>query len=298
MSRLPLSTRKIVKLVGEVKSQAGEPGRLLVVGKESVSVTGVGDALAQGAPAGARDYMVETAVFDGGGMGAIRPAGAAVVIAVAPTSELSSEWLKSGLTELAAAGAPLVLVLSRAPGVEVSLPAAGIGPKRVVSIAPDGRIPADVLVEAVVEAAGDNAVALAAQLPSLRQATCRHLIRRSARQNGLIGVLFFLPGTDMPVMTLNEARLVLRIAAAYGEDIGTERALEFLSVVGGGFGFRAVARLALNLLPGPAWVIKGGVAYGGTMAVGSAAIAYFEGPVRMTPSRLAPLLEKIKKLKG
>ena len=302
MSRLPLKPLKIAKVVGEVKAQAGEPGRVLVVGKEAGGVSSVGEVLGQGAAPAVSRNMVQTAVFDGDGMASMRAGGAAVVIVVAPTSELTSQWLRTGLAQLAAGGARLVLVLSRAPGVEVSLPAAGIGPKQVVCIAPDGRLPAEVLAEAVVEAAGDVAVALAAQLPSLREASCRQLIRRTARQNGLIGALFFIPGTDMPVMTLNEARLVLRIAAIYGEDIGTERALEILSVVGGGFGFRAVARQALDLLPGPGWVIKSGVAYGGTVAVGRAAIAYFEGPVRMTPTRLSPylspLLEKIKKLKS
>ncbi|MEK7817631.1 MAG: hypothetical protein AAB281_05185, partial [Actinomycetota bacterium] len=215
MPILPLKPLKVAKLVGEVRSQAGEQARLLVVGQDAVSVSDVSDALAHGVPAGIRDYLVETAVFNGGGMRAISPAGAAVVIVVASTSELSSDWLKRGLADLADGGAQLVLVLSRAPGIEVSFPSAGIGPKRVVSIAPDGRLPADVLAEAVADAAGDNAVAVAGQLPSLRQSTCRQLIRRVARQNGLIGFLFFLPGTDMPVMTLNEARMVLRIAAAY-----------------------------------------------------------------------------------
>lgn len=301
MPILPLKPLKVAKLVGEVRSQADEPGRLLVVGEDTGSVKGVGDTLGQGAAAAAR-HLVQTAVFDGSGMASIRADGADVVIVVAPTGELTSQWLRTGLTQLAASGSRLVLVLSRAPGVEVSVPAAGIGPKQVVCIAPDGRLPTEVLAEAVVEAAGDDAVALAAKLPSLREASCRQVIRRTARQNSLIGALFFLPGTDMPVMTLNEARMVLRIAASYGEDIGTERALEILSVVGGGFGFRAIARQALNLLPGPSWVIKSGVAYGGTVAVGRAAMAYFEGPVRMTPSRLSPylspLLEKIKQLKN
>lgn len=298
MPRLPLSPRKVVSLVGEVRSLAGEPGRLLVAGTDPAYVSAVRDALTGGAAADAAGYMVESAVFDSGSIEAVRPGagGATVVIVVVATGELSSDWFKSGMAALGGNGTPLVLVLTRAPGIEVSLPEAGIGPRRVVSIAPDGTPPADVLAAAVVDAAGERAVALAAMLPSLREETCRQLARRAARQNGVIGVLFFLPGTDMPVMTLNEARMILRIAAAHGEDIGTERALELLSVVGSGFGLRAVARQALNLLPGPAWIIKGGVAYGGTLALGRAARAYFDGNVRVTPARLAPLVDRVKRI--
>lgn len=299
MGRLPLKPRKIISLVGEVQAQAGETGRLLIAGSDSVSVSAVAAALTQGAAPDTAAYMVASVPFNNGDMAAaLRQAGpAAVAMVVASSAELSSGWLKAGLAGMGKAGASLVLVLTRAPGVEVTFPAAGIGPRRVVSIAPDGTPPADVLAGAVVDAAGDAAVALAARLPSLREATCRQLIKRSARQNGVIGALFFIPGTDMPVMTLNEARMVLRIAAAHGEMVGTERALELLGVVGGGFGLRAIARQALNMLPGPGWVIKGGVAYGGTMAMGRAAKAYFDGSLRVTPSRLAPLVDMAKRLR-
>ena len=80
----------------------------------------------------------------------------------------------------------------------------------------------------------------------------------------------------MPVLTLNQVRLVLRIALAYGEEVDKARAAELLGVVGAGFGFRAVARELLDLIPVAGWVVKGGVAYAGTKAVGEAAVRYFE----------------------
>jgi len=78
-------------------------------------------------------------------------------------------------------------------------------------------------------------------------------------------------------ITLNQIRMVLRLAAAYGEEIDRERAVELLAVVGAGLGFRALARQALTLVPGPGWAVKGGVAYAATLTLGQAAIAYFEG---------------------
>ena len=54
--------------------------------------------------------------------------------------------------------------------------------------------------------------------PGASHAVCEELIRRFSRQNALIGVVVFLPGADLPVLTLNQVRLVLRIADAHGLD--------------------------------------------------------------------------------
>jgi uncharacterized protein (DUF697 family) len=80
----------------------------------------------------------------------------------------------------------------------------------------------------------------------------------------------------MPVLTLNQIRLVLRIALAYGEQIDNRRAVELIGVVGAGFGFRAVARELLDLVPVAGWAVKGAIAYSGTKAIGEAAVRYFE----------------------
>jgi uncharacterized protein (DUF697 family) len=69
---------------------------------------------------------------------------------------------------------------------------------------------------------------------------------------------------------------VLRIALAYGEQIDNRRAVELIGVVGAGFGFRAVARELLDLIPVAGWAVKGAIAYSGTKAIGEAAVRYFE----------------------
>ena len=56
----------------------------------------------------------------------------------------------------------------------------------------------------------DYLVALAGH-PPLRRAVCEEIIRNNARQNAVIGALP-IPGADMPVMTANQARMVLNIA--------------------------------------------------------------------------------------
>jgi uncharacterized protein (DUF697 family) len=131
---------------------------------------------------------------------------------------------------------------------------------------------------------GDDGVALARRLPALRPAVCAELVKQYARRNGLIGAAVFVPGVDMPILTLNQIRLVLRLAYAYGHDLDRERLAELLPVVGGGLAFRAIARELLDLVPVAGWAVKGGVAYSGTRALGEAAIRYFESRANGSPS--------------
>jgi uncharacterized protein (DUF697 family) len=128
----------------------------------------------------------------------------------------------------------------------------------------------------IVRAAGNRAAALAVHLPAVRRAYCDHVVLTNASQNAVIGAVVIIPGADMPAMTANQIRMVLKIAAAYDEQIGLDRALEIVSVVGTAFVFRTLARQALDFVPGFGWALKGAVGFSGTVALGEAAIAYFE----------------------
>jgi uncharacterized protein (DUF697 family) len=79
----------------------------------------------------------------------------------------------------------------------------------------------------------------------------------------------------MPVMTLNQMRLVMRLAAVHGFDHDPQRALELASVLGGGFGLRAVGRSLLGFVPVAGWAVRAGMGYAGTVAVGEAAVRYY-----------------------
>jgi uncharacterized protein (DUF697 family) len=139
-----------------------------------------------------------------------------------------------------------------------------------------GRLPLERIFRLIAERGDDRGYMWAARLPALRPAVVEQTIEKFSRQNGILGVAVFVPGADMPVLTLNQIRMVFRIAAAYGEEIDRDRALEVLGVIGAGLGFRAVARQALAFVPGVGWAVKGGIAYVGTRALGRAAIAYLE----------------------
>jgi uncharacterized protein (DUF697 family) len=137
-------------------------------------------------------------------------------------------------------------------------------------------LPVEEIVELIAERGDERAYTWAARLPALRPAVVEETIEKFSRQNGILGVAIFVPGADMPVLTLNQIRMVFRLAAAYGEEIDRDRALEVLAVIGAGLGFRTIARQALGVVPAVGWAIKGGIAYAGTQAVGRAAAAFFE----------------------
>jgi uncharacterized protein (DUF697 family) len=146
----------------------------------------------------------------------------------------------------------------------------------LVRARPGEGFPVEEIAAALARRLGEDGTALAARLPVLRGPLCDHLIRTFSRRNGITSAAVFIPGVDMPLLTLRQIRLVLRIALAHGEDVDNRRAMELLGVVGAGFGMRAVARQLLDLIPVAGWAVKGAIAYTGTKAVGEAAVRYFE----------------------
>ena len=164
-----------------------------------------------------------------------------------------------------------------------------VDPEDVVTAPPGGALPVARIAERIAERAGEKGFVLASKLPPLRRPVAERIVRRFAKQNGVPGAALFLPGADLPALTLNQIRMVFQIAGAYGEQIDRERAVELLGVVGAGFGLRALARQGLGFVPGPGWALKGGVAYAGTRAVGKAAIRYFEaGGAKRLRQRVTP----------
>jgi uncharacterized protein (DUF697 family) len=151
----------------------------------------------------------------------------------------------------------------------------------ILPLPPGEGFPLDDLGRLIGAKADDVAAPLAAKLPALRRGIADSLVAKVARQNGLIGAAVFIPGVDFPVLTLNQLRLVMRLATAYGQQLDAQRLPEVLGVVGTGLGLRAIARGAVGMVPVGGWAVKGGVAYTGTRALGEAAIKYFEARDRL-----------------
>lgn len=150
---------------------------------------------------------------------------------------------------------------------------------------PDAPIPIDDAAAAaldrrmgewVVAACREKRLALALSFPFVRKPLSLEAVSATSLQNAGIGLVLFIPGADMPLMTLNQAKMLLQIAAAYGEPMNAARVKELAAIVAGGFACRSVARQVAGAVPAIGWAVKAGVGYAGTKAMGLAAVEYFE----------------------
>ncbi len=129
----------------------------------------------------------------------------------------------------------------------------------------------------IVAVCREKRLAFAIAFPFMRRPLARDAVQATSLQNAGIGLVSLIPGADLPIMTLNQAKMVLQIAAAYGREMDKNRAKELLAVVGGAYVCRTLARELIEFVPVLGFVIRTGIAYGGTAAIGYAVIEYFEG---------------------
>jgi uncharacterized protein (DUF697 family) len=265
--RLPLHPAAVYGVVKELRRAAEDLRPIVIAGAEGPAAELRGALVAKGDSKAVRD-------LGGNELSAYDVEGAGLLVYMVEGGKVGADDEKA-------------LMLADRKGVEtlcVLVGATNHGPvdvpyvpaTNVVRVPSGAPLPIGRIAELIAEQADNQAYMWAARLPVLRDAVVEQTIRKFSLQNGILGVAIFIPGADMPALTLNQIRMVFRLAAAYGEKIDIDRAFEILAVVGAGFGFRAIAREAVAFVPGIGWVVKGGIAYAGTTALGRAAAAYFD----------------------
>lgn len=175
---------------------------------------------------------------------------------------------------LQANSAPSAAGTSVAPTVGKGIPVEDIID---IDVSGEQKRPLEELGTWIVTHAPAKRISLAADFEFLRHPLAVELVAHNAIQNGAIGCVFFVPGADMPLITLNQAKMAIQIAAVYGLPLDKGRVKEIVAIVAGGFGFRGIARRLSSAIPVLGWAIKPTVAASGTITMGYAAIAYFEG---------------------
>ena len=255
MRKLPLAPLAVLKLVRELRSSTADRRALVVGGARSLA-----DAL--------RRELAREGDASAVRVGSSVDGAAALVYVLAGVPNEEDERV---LRAADLAGVPLLVV-----GPEPTAPIPYALATDILPLRPGEGFPLEELGRRLAAKDENAAVALASRLPALRRGVAEELIARVARQNAVIAAAVFVPGVDFPVLTLNQLRLVLRLAAAHGEELDAERLPEILGVVGTALGFRALARQALGVVPVAGWAVQGAVAYGGTRTLGEAAIRYFE----------------------
>lgn len=254
MAKLPLAPAVVFKLVTDLRRASSSRRPLVVAGAPELAERLRRELVRDGDGAAVRDAGVERAV--------------ALVYVIARDVTREDERT---LRAADAAGVPIVVI-----GPKPTTPIPYVLATDVLPLRPGEGFPIEELATLLGAKLDEEATQLAARLPLLRRGISAALISSVSRQNAILGAAIFVPGTDFPVLTLNQLRLVLRLALAHGEEIDVQRAPEILAVVGGGLGFRALARQAVSAVPVAGWAVKGAFAYMGTRAVGEAALRYFE----------------------
>jgi uncharacterized protein (DUF697 family) len=146
----------------------------------------------------------------------------------------------------------------------------------IVWVAAGTKLPLEAIVRAIAARLGEHGAPLAGRVPLLREAVCEQLVSSLARKNGTLAAAVWIRGVDLSVLTLNQLRLVLRLAQAHGTGRARERVPELAATLGAGLGLRALARQLLEHVPAAGWALKSGIAYSGTRALGEAARLRFE----------------------
>jgi uncharacterized protein (DUF697 family) len=268
LRRLPLHPAAVYGVVKELRAAAEDIRPIVIAGAEGSAAEVRAALVAGGDSKAVRDLA-------GSELTAYDLEGAGLLVYVVEGGKVGPDDEKTlMLADRKSVEALCVLVGATNHGPVVDVPY--VPATNVVRVPPGAPLPIDKVAELIAEQADDRAYMWAARLPVLREAVVEQIVGKFSLQNGILGVAIFIPGADMPALTLNQIRMVFRIAAAYGEKIDLDRAFEILAVVGAGFGFRAIAREAVAFVPGIGWVVKGGIAYAGTQALGRAAAAYFE----------------------
>jgi len=147
---------------------------------------------------------------------------------------------------------------------------------------------ADKLIPAIIDAHPRMAVTIGRALPRYRRLAAQRVVRESGAIASLVGSEP-VPGLGIPLMVGIHVRMLLRLAAIYGEAFSVARARELLSAIAGGVLVRYGAQEAVKLIPGAGWLAASIAAGTGTWALGQAAIAFFQAGQTLSEKDLRTL---------
>ncbi|GHO82910.1 GTP-binding protein [Dictyobacter formicarum] len=174
--------------------------------------------------------------------------------------------------------------------VAVQLEAPGVIP---VS-AKTGENIAEELIPVIIESSPEAALAIGRELPAYRRVAAQRIIRNSTLVSLAAG-LEPIPFVDIPILLGTQIRLVLRLAALYGEQMDNadskKHARELIATIAGGLGLRYLAQQAAKAVPFGGDFVAGAIAGAATWSIGQVALEYYEDNKQLSPKRLQQLYE-------
>ena len=146
----------------------------------------------------------------------------------------------------------------------------------------------------------DLSLPLARQYPSFRKPVVEKIVHNVSLENAAFALATALPNvvpnllelpwvigefaSDTAFLTMNQMRMAFLIAAASGAEVGLgNQKAEMMTIVAGGFGWRAIARELAGKIPlGGGLIPKAAIAYAGTFVVGKGLEHFHRTKLRYT----------------
>jgi small GTP-binding protein len=148
------------------------------------------------------------------------------------------------------------------------------------------------LLPAIIEASPEAALAIGRELPKFRRASAQRVIRNSTVLSLAAG-LEPIPFVDIPILLGIQLRLVLSLAALYGEKLDSTNAMlharELIATMAGGLGLRFLAEQAAKAVPFGGDFVAGAIAGAATWSIGEVALEYYESGKHLDPRRVRQL---------
>jgi small GTP-binding protein len=205
------------------------------------------------------------------------------------------------LQQLQATGKPVVVALNKIDLVKGDLDSVladardKFGEPRLIPIsAKEGTNVAGLFMPRLIDAHPALAVAMGRSLPGYRRQAANKVVRNAAVFNAVVGAEP-IPGVDIPFLLAVQARMVLRIAAIFGEPMNLQHAREMIATIAGGVALRYLAEEGAKFIPGPGWIVAAAVAGVGTWAIGQVAIRYFEQGKTLSAEQMQSLFRRLVK---
>lgn len=193
---------------------------------------------------------------------------------------------------------PTILVVNKVDALTGGMSGDRLANEVAVSLGVAGVIPvsgrtgqnvAEELIPAMIDASPEAALVIGRELPAYRRSAAQRIIRNATLVSLAAGLEPF-PLVDIPILLGNQIRLVLRLAALYGEKVDsaetTQHIRELVAVIAGGLGLRYLAEQAAKLVPFGGDFIAGAIAGAGTWAMGQVVLEYYEGGKKISPQRM------------
>ncbi len=155
---------------------------------------------------------------------------------------------------------------------------------------------AEELLPEIINASPEAALVIGRELPAYRRAAAQRIIRNATFVSLAAGIEP-IPLIDIPILLGTQIRLVLRIAALYGESMNTTDAMtyarELIVTMAGGLGLRYLAEQAAKAVPFGGDFIAGAIAGAATWSIGQVAIEYYESGKQVNTNRLRELYNQM-----